>query len=300
MPQEFLIFKSGTYPQGEYDKERLSKYIESFNSSKDEIPLFIGHKWFSSTDEDELSHGWIKQLRIDGQGKIFATDYEMDDYLKEKIAKKNLKKVSIEIFGNGSEEKPFQILGVAVLGRTPPAVNQTFLPNIFQKIFGKEENKEEKTNFFSFDIDEDLKKSFSQQPSDEGNLTKGEEPMTEDEKKAFADMQNSITQLSNENKQLKEDFAKLASAKQEDNSKAFFEKKVEEGVILPANLPNVLKTFNSLQTDEQKENFKAMFGNDPVTYTGHTATKPDDKKEDISEFAKAGDEIASLVNGGKK
>ena len=43
-----------------------------------------------------------------------------------------------------------------------------------------------------------------------------------------------------------------------------------------------------------------MFGNDPVTYTGHTATKPDDKKEDVSEFAKAGEEIAALVNGGKK
>ncbi|HOV13033.1 MAG TPA: hypothetical protein PK771_02015 [Spirochaetota bacterium] len=298
--QEFCIFKCGDYPQGKFPKDGMEIYVNKFNESKDEIPIFIGHKWVSFTDEDELSHGWIKQLRIDGQGKVFATEYELDDFAKEKIAKKNLKKGSIEIIGDGSEERPFQILGFALLGRTVPAVSQTFLPSIFQNIFGKEENKEEKTNFFSFDIDEDLKKSFSQQPSDEGNLTKGEEPMTEEEKKAFADMQNSITQLSNENKQLKEDFAKLSSAKKEDDGKAFFEKKVEEGVILPANLPNVLKTFNSLQTDEQKENFKAMFGNDPVTYTGHTATKPDDKKEDVSEFAKAGEEIAALVNGGKK
>ncbi|OHD13231.1 MAG: hypothetical protein A2Y41_07830 [Spirochaetes bacterium GWB1_36_13] len=295
---EFLIFKSGKYPQGEYDKEKLSKYIESFNSSKDEIPLFIGHKWFTSSDEDELSHGWIRQLRIDGQGKVFATEYEMDDYLKERIAKKNLKKVSIEIAGNGSDENPYQILGVALLGRTPPAVSQTFLPNIFQKFFGKEgeADKEGKTNFFSLDIEEDFKKSFSNKE----NIIKGDEPMTEEEKKAFGEMQNAIGQLTNENKALKEEFSKLSSAKQEIDSKAFFEDKVKEGVILPANLPNVLKTFNSLQTSEQKENFKAMFGNEPITYTGHTATKPEDKKDDVSEFAKAGEEIASLVNGGKK
>jgi hypothetical protein len=132
---EFLIFKAGQYPQGTVTKDQLDAFAASFNESKDEIPIFVGHRYYAGSDADELAHGWIKTIRVDGAGKVWATDYEIDDFAREALAKGQLKKCSVEITGIGSPDG-VEVTGLALLGRTQPAVKATFLPALFSRLFG--------------------------------------------------------------------------------------------------------------------------------------------------------------------
>lgn len=280
--QEFLIFKCGKYPQGDYPKEKMQTYIDSFNSAKDEIPVMIGHKYFSNNDEDEFAHGWIKTLRLDGAGKIFAVDYEFDDYIKEKIAKKNLKKISIEIFGDGSDEKPFQITGCALLGRTIPAVSQTFLPNVFNKIMGINNEKNDLNNFQCV-LDLNIK---------------GEDSMNDEEKKAFSDLQKSVgdltqvisgfsTKFQEMDKIVKTFSDNIGNDKEKEDVK-YFEDLKKDGKITPAEFENAVNTFKILTTSEQKEVFKKNFENKkPVFDKGHFAKEGNNFEGDVYSQIKA-------------
>jgi hypothetical protein len=70
---ELMIFRAGNYPQGDWPKERVQKLVDAYDPVKNvEAPVAIGHKFYSQTDADQFAHGWVRSLRMDGAGKVWA------------------------------------------------------------------------------------------------------------------------------------------------------------------------------------------------------------------------------------
>ena len=73
MSVELFVFKSGAYPQGNFPRERVARMVDAYDPVNNlEAPAVIGHRDYQlkDTDEDELAHGWVTSLRMDGAGKV--------------------------------------------------------------------------------------------------------------------------------------------------------------------------------------------------------------------------------------
>jgi hypothetical protein len=117
---ELLIFKAGKYPQGDWSKERVQKMVDAYDPEKwIEAPMVIGHRYYTDTDEGQHSHGWVKGLRMDGAGKVFADIPEFSAEVKKAIAENKLRYRSAEIyeFDKIDPEQPPYLRAVALLGR---------------------------------------------------------------------------------------------------------------------------------------------------------------------------------------
>lgn len=134
---EIMIFKSGKYAQGDWSKERVEKMVNAYDPEKNhEAPVVIGHRWVSDTDEDQMAHGWVKSLRMDGSGKVFAEVPEFSGKVKAALAEKMLRYVSAEIYEFDKQDAavaPY-LRAVSLLGRDAPAVQGTRLPAIFEEL----------------------------------------------------------------------------------------------------------------------------------------------------------------------
>jgi hypothetical protein len=133
---ELFIFKAGVYPQGEWPVERVQKFVDAYDPDKNiEAPVVIGHRWGQSRDSEQFAHGWVKSLRMDKDGKVYATvdhfSKEVETYIKEN----KLRYISAEIFEFDklphSADPPY-LKSLALLGRDAPAVAGTKVPTIFQ------------------------------------------------------------------------------------------------------------------------------------------------------------------------
>jgi hypothetical protein len=137
---EILVFKAGKYPQGEWSKERTQKLAESYDPEKDiEAPVIIGHRgWADDSVEGQFAHGWVKSLRMDGAGKVWADIPEFSVEVKRALAEKKLRYVSVEIFERDKRDaaQPPYLRAVALLGRDTPAVAGTRLPTLFEWMGG--------------------------------------------------------------------------------------------------------------------------------------------------------------------
>lgn len=265
MGREFLIFSAGEYPQGDYRNiEVLQRFVERFNGNKQRLACFVGHKnpWEVRTDSDEFSHGEVNQLRINQRGDIYATEYELDDFLKEAIATGKLLCVSPEIYGD--PQKEIDIFGLAFLGRTPSQNPFAVLPAMFGK-------SELGSCVGSFGIRK-LKAIFRKREEDT--------EMTDEEKKAFAKMQERLDVIEKENTDLKKqsaDFsAKLSATVTSDADKeriAFFGKARDEGKITPAEYDSMMKIDASLADNETaRKAFREMIDGKKKVEMGHTVT----------------------------
>ncbi|MBN2546559.1 MAG: hypothetical protein JXB50_12235 [Spirochaetes bacterium] len=262
MPKEFLIFEKGKYPQGDYSNiDILSEFVERFNNTKIRMSCFIGHKypWQQTTEDDELAHGEITNLRINQRGQIYAVDYDLDDYLKEKIAKKQLLFCSPEIYGDPNVK--IDIAGLAFLGRSAPQNPFALLPQLFNF---KTESKIQDNLIGTFKFENDFFKSFS----NNNKINKEDEnPMTEDEKKMFQDtmniVKNTASALESVSKRL-ETIEKTQSdfnrQNKTEDSKTFFQKLIDEGKLPPVMFEKV-SNFDSKLNDELKPDFRSIFLN---------------------------------------
>ena len=137
---ELMIFKAGNYPQGDWPKERVRKMADARGPEKNrEAPAVTGHKWYSRTDADQYARGWVKSLRMDGAGKVFAAVEDFSADVKKAVAEKKLRYISAEFWeydkrGEGNE--PPYLKAIALLGRDTPAVPGAKLPTVFDRAGG--------------------------------------------------------------------------------------------------------------------------------------------------------------------
>jgi hypothetical protein len=129
-----MIFKAGKYPQGDWPKERVQKLVDAYDPEKKlEAPAVIGHRYWGNSDEYQYAHGWVKRLRMDGAGKVYADIPEFSAESKRAMAENKLRYISAEIYEMDKidPEQPPYLRAVALLGRDSPAIPSTRLPALF-------------------------------------------------------------------------------------------------------------------------------------------------------------------------
>jgi hypothetical protein len=95
----------------------------------------IGHQHFADGDEHQYAHGWVKGLRMDGSGKVYADVQDLTTKALHAIAEKNLRYVSAEIHEfdkwRDANEAPY-LRAISLLERDTLAVQGTKLPTLFE------------------------------------------------------------------------------------------------------------------------------------------------------------------------
>lgn len=271
---ELMVFKAGKYPQGNWPKERLAKMVLAYNPEKFyEAPVVIGHRAFGMSDEYQDAHGWVKSLRMDESGKVFAEVPSFSSDVIKKVAEGKLKYMSVEIFENDIVDKnePPYLKAIALLGRDTPAVAEAKIPTLFSLALGgfaECANKEAHTTTFTQKMDAGTVKLFSANGAE--NTTQ-EENMDGQNEKLIAEMaakDAQIAALEKENESLKQ-------AERKNGAQVFFAKLRDEGKITPADFEKAV-ALDVKMTDADSKNFRSLFAkNEPVADLSgkHTARK---------------------------
>lgn len=273
---ELMIFKAGKYPQGDWPKERVEKMVGAYNPEKFyEAPVVIGHRSFGTNDDYQDAHGWVKSLRMDKSGWVFAEVPSFSADVIKKVAEGKLKYMSIEVFENDMVDKnePPYLKAIALLGRDTPAVAGARIPTLFSLPFGgfaECANKDEHISTFTQKMDAGTIKLFS--ANEAGKTTQSREEtmdeMTEKVKTEMAAKDERIAALEKENESLKQ-------AGLKNDAHAFFSKLRDEGKITPAYFEKAV-ALDIKMTDTDRKDFRALFAqSEPIADLSgeHTATK---------------------------
>jgi hypothetical protein len=279
---ELMIFKAGKYPQGDWPKERVQKMVDSYDPEKSwDAPVVIGHRGYGVDDNYQDAHGWVKSLRMDGGGKVFADIPEFSADVKKKIAEKKLRYMSVEIyeFDKVDEAQPPYLRAIALLGRDTPAVAGTKLAlfSLMQGGVVNTVNEEEKTCAFTHKVSADEMKTFAgnpagEKPTQEVNMDELEKLKAQNEKLCaeFAAEKEKLSLLEKEN-------AVLRNAEKKGEAEAFFAKLRDEGKLTPAVFDKAA-ALDARLSEEERKDFRALFGclGTQVDLSGkHAVTKKD-------------------------
>jgi hypothetical protein len=270
---ELMIFKAGKYPQGDWPKERLQKMVDAYDPEKNiEAPVVIGHRNWSGGDEAQFAHGWVKSIRMDGSGKVFADVPEFSSKVKQALAEKNLRYISVEIIEFDKYEdaaSPPYLRAISLLGRDTPAVHGAKLPTLFDFFNGGASvvtlNEEEHTAAFTRKVNADDLLSFGQQviPVKEGTMDEPEKLKAE------------LAAKEKELAEFKAEFDAMKSAGRKQEATAYFGELRDAGKLTPALFDKAVALDARLGEEERKE-LRALFGEleTKVDLSGaHTADK---------------------------
>jgi hypothetical protein len=251
---ELMIFKAGKYPQGEWSKERVQKMVDAYDPEKNiEAPVVIGHRYYSQNDQDERAHGWVKRLRMDGAGKVYADVQDLDDEVLHAIANKNLRYISAEIYEfdkRDANEAPY-LRAISLLGRSAPAVQGTKLPTLFG-LLGQ-------GTVITFNEEEHIA-AFTRRMSTVDTLSFGQyenikkETMEEAEK-----LKAALAAKEAELAQFKAEFDTLKSAGRKQEAETYFGALRDSGKLTPA-LAEQAVALDVKLGDEERKSFRALFG----------------------------------------
>jgi hypothetical protein len=259
-----MIFKAGKYPQGDWPKERVRKLAESYDPEKSwEAPAVIGHRYYTGTDESQFAHGWVKSLRMDGSGKVWADIPEFSADAKKALAENKLRYVSAEIIEYDKDDAgqaPY-LRAVALLGRDSPQIPAARLPSLFEVLTqGTVTVLDEKERVAAFTRKVNAKEietlSFGRgepgggAPRPENQEVSGMDE-TEKLKAELAAKDAEIAAFKKENEDLKN-----SGKKQE--SLVFFGKLRDEGKIPPA-LAEQAADLDARLGEEERKNYRALF-----------------------------------------
>ena len=274
---ELMIFKAGKYPQGDWPKERVQRLVDSYNPEKlYEAPIVIGHRSFGiTTDDYQDAHGWVKSMRMDKSGWVFAEVPSFSADVIKKVAEGKLKYMSVEIFENDMVDKnePPYLKAIALLGRDTPAVVGAKIPALFSLSFGgfvEYANQDEHVSIFTQKMDAGTIKLFSANEAEKTTQSQ-EENMGEQNETTVAEMAAKdarIAALEKENASLKQDGVKR-------EAEAYFSRLRDEGKITPAYFEKAV-ALDAKMTEADRKEFRALFANSEpiVDLSGtHTATK---------------------------
>jgi hypothetical protein len=261
---ELLIFKAGKYPQGDWPKERVQRMVDAYDPEKNmEAPAVIGHRYYANSDEAQFAHGWVKSLRMDGAGKVWADIPEFSAEAKKAMAENKLRYVSAEIYelDKTDERQAPYLRAVALLGRDTPQIPSARLPSLFGFLeSGTVTTVNEEEHIAAFtrrvnaeDIETLSREGGSKHEEDDSMGKTAEEPQSAEELRAELEkVRNDLALFKKENGDLKD-----AGRKQE--AEIFYGKLRDEGKLPPA-LFEQAAALDARMGEEDRKDFRALFG----------------------------------------
>jgi hypothetical protein len=231
MPKWFAIFRTGKHTDSngntrEWTEADLDKIVESYDPSKHEAPIVIGHP-----KSNAPAFGWIEKLKRVGD-TLYALPKQLAQEFVEMVNKGLFKKRSISLYPDGT------LRHVGFLGATPPAVKG--LPDVeFSDEYSTLEIEQELQDYQEADqptIDE-LKQYIAQL---EGELVTKNEMLN--------NLQATIDALKQENEKLKNQIIELMQQVQVKNFEEKVQKLISEGKLLPKLVPQVKKMYEVIQS----------------------------------------------------
>jgi hypothetical protein len=191
---------------------------------------------------------------MDGAGKVFAEVESVSDKVREKVAGKRLRYMSVEIYENDKVEasRPPYLRAIALLGRDTPAVAGARLPAVFSLAAGGivgQKSGEENIAVFSQKLNADVIKTFS---AETGKGTEEENVEELEKLKAeFAAQNERLAALQKENENLK-------NAGKQSEALAFFGELRDGGRLAPALCEKAVALDTKLGEEERRD-FRALF-----------------------------------------
>jgi hypothetical protein len=272
---ELMIFRAGKYPQGDWPKERVRKLVDAYDPEKKwEAPAVIGHRYFTGTDEAQFAHGWVKGLRMDGSGKVFAEIPEFSAEAKKAMAENKLRYLSAEIFELDKEDDtqaPY-LKAVALLGRDSPQIPAARLPSLFGLLSqGTVTTVDEKEHIAAFT--RKVNTEEIQTLSAEGQETQEDKGM----EKTLEELQAELEKAKSDLASFQKENGDLKNAGRKQEAEAFFGKLRDEGKLPPA-LSGEAAELDARLGEEERKGFRALFGKleQTVDLSGkHLADKKD-------------------------
>lgn len=287
MPKWFAIFRTGKHTDSngntrEWTEADLDKIVESYDPSKHEAPIVIGHP-----KSNAPAYGWIEKLKRVGD-TLYALPKQLAQEFVEMVNKGLFKKRSISLYPDGT------LRHVGFLGATPPAVKG--LPDVeFSDEFSTLEIEQELQDYQEADqptIDE-LKQYIAQL---EGELVTKNEMLN--------NLQATIDALKQENEKLKNQIIELMQQVQTKNFEEKVQKLISEGKLLPKLVPQVKKMYEVLQSKtmdfeegEALNSFYEFLENLPkVIQFDEVAKKNEDIEKKISPIQRVAEEIRKSMS----
>ncbi len=218
------VFKSGKYPQGEYDKERVKNI---FSKAKDTEAIFL-HTSLWAKDEKPLNLGKFNNYEFKESGndvEVYA-DLDLNETGKKFYQGNVLNGVSVELPND-------ELTKIAILpNKVNPAVDGAEFQESpifmeFQEI--KEDKKGEEDNMNKDEVLKNLTKEEIQAQADRLNITIGDKPKAKTPEEIEAEVTARITKES-ENKVKVAEFMKENDKKILPAYKPFFEKIATEAL----------------------------------------------------------------------
>lgn len=266
---ELFVFKAGKYPQGDWPEERVKKLVEAYDPENNlEAPAVIGHRMFAMRDADQFAHGWVESLRMDKDGKVYATIPEFSLEARHAIAERKLRYISVEIyeFDKVNKADPPYLKAVALLGRDNPAVTGTKIPAMFSSLFSggvvNTTDEENHVSTFTRKVNAEDIKTLSASGGQE--ITQEESGMSKTADELLAELEKSnarIAELEKSNGQLaafQKENEELKNAGKKQEAETFFSKLKDEGKLPPA-LYEKAVALDIRLAEEDREEVRAMF-----------------------------------------
>lgn len=256
---EIMVFKAGKYPQGDWPKERVQRLVEAYDPEKNiEAPVVIGHRFYGTDDEYQDAHGWVRGLRMDGAGKVFAQVPEFSADIKKKIVEGKLRYISAEFyeFDKINAEQPPYLKAVALLGRDTPAVAGTKI-TLFTLMAGgglAVVDEAEHITAFTRKAGADEIKHLTKEGQQGGAMDELEKLKVQAEslRTELAVEKEKAAAFQRENEELR-------NTEKKSEAVAYFEKLRNEGKLPPALFEKTVALDTTL-AEEQRKAFRALFG----------------------------------------
>jgi hypothetical protein len=280
---ELFVFKAGKYPQGDWPVERVQKFVDAYDPENGiEAPAVIGHRAFAMRDADQFAHGWVSSLRMDKDGKVYATINDFSLEARHAIAEKKLRYISVELyeFDKVNKEEPPYLRAVALLGRDTPAVTGTKIPAMFSlKSFlsGGVVNTADEENHVSTFTRKMNAEDIQTLSADGGINAEGQKNQQEDFAmgKTAEELEKELEKSKSETAAFQKELADLKNAGRKTEAESFFGKLRDEGKLPPAIFEKTVALDTRLGEEDRKE-FRALFSalETKVDLSGkHTADK---------------------------
>jgi len=278
---ELFVFKAGKYPQGDWPVERVQKFVDAYDPVNGiEAPAVIGHRAFALRDSDQYAHGWVESLRMDKDGKVYATINDFSLEARHAIAEKKLRYISVEIFefDKVNKDEPPYLRAIALLGRDTPAVTGTKIPAMFSSLFsGGVVNTADEENHVST-FSRKLNAEDIQTLSANGGVNAGGQKNQQEDfamGKTAEELEKELEKSKSETAAFQKELADLKNAGRKTDAESFFSKLRDEGKLPPAIFERTVALDTKLGEDDRKE-FRSLFSalETKVDLSGkHTADK---------------------------
>jgi len=280
---ELFVFKAGKYPQGDWPVERVQQMVDAYDPVNGiEAPAVIGHRAFALRDSDQFAHGWVKSVRMDKDGKVYATIDNFSLEARHAIAEGKLRYISVELyeFDKVNKSEPPYLRAIALLGRDSPAVTGTKIPAMFslKSLFsGGVVNTADEENHVST-FCRKLNGDDIQTLSANGGTNAGGQKNQQEEfamGKTAEELEKELEKSRSETAAFQKELADLKNAGRKTEAGTFFGKLRDEGKLPPAIFDKAVALDTRLGDEDRKE-FRSLFSalETKVDLSGkHTADK---------------------------